>query len=35
MGHPAVVLWEGDNKTGGAESRDLISADDAEREGLF
>jgi hypothetical protein len=34
-GTRAVLLWEDDNKTGGVESRALISADDAEREGLF
>lgn len=34
-GTRAVLLWEDDNKTGGVESRDLISADDADQEGLF
>lgn len=33
-GTRAVLLWEDDNKQGGVESRDLISEDDAEREGL-
>ena len=34
-GTRAVLLWEDNSKTGGVESRDLISTDDAEREGLF
>lgn len=34
-GTRAVMLWEDNNKIGGVESRALISADDAEREGLF
>jgi hypothetical protein len=33
-GTRAVLLWEDDNTQGGVESRDLISEDDAEREGL-
>jgi hypothetical protein len=34
-GARAVLLWEDDNKQGGVESRDLITKDDAEREGLL
>lgn len=33
-GTRAVLLWEDDGKRGGVESRDLISQDEAEREGL-